>query len=1171
MVAKLDYISQITKNISQILEDSRLLNNLAQIRAKSIGATFNSTFNEDFVWKDASYLATYGAVLLENGSEKELQIGMVAIKRAAEIFEYLSKISEDFDKEYLCVLSALCYDISGFQANGYSMASSFNEYKLVPEENELFLKNSSERDISETNLVLEQTLLILQKRLPLAQKKLLERQPKSRFIKKLSFFLSSYYDCALRGRNLDLNKIGHDLYMLSFETNNHIINLFSLLLFVRGNQFLKRSIWLFANNTRPEQNHLLKRYAKIVANSFYNSFGVNKIQNRISRYELWNSQLQALQRGVVTNDESYVVQMPTSAGKTMIAEMAILNSWEKDLNLNAKILYIAPFRALVNQVENDLRATLGKLRISVSSLAGGYEYDIFDELLIEESNVLIVTPEKADMLLRTNINFFQNLKLLVVDEGHVVGEDSHRAYLFELLISKIRILQPNLKTLFISAVLEKTNAKQLARWLTTKDENLLTSPMDCEGEEWKPTRKIIGSFNWENNGGRITYKNVVVTPQKSKKPVNAFVHNIITQWKLTYKHPETKRKRSLKFPESFDNKSQSTALLGFQLSEKGPTLIFCSRPDWAIGVGKAFLKIFEFSDIKGDHLAKRFSFGRDSESYRISCEWYGEDHEISKCLYFGIGIHFGKLVKPLRQTIEKEYKAGILNILISTNTIGQGLNFPIKNLIFHSVEINPQIENYRAISVRDFWNVLGRAGRAGKETEGHIIFMTINNKDKILFSRYINESNLEPVESYFYSLLKKYYKNEILEEYFIKNIGLASETTILQLLCEEALGVSIAKIPEELSEKSLFKIQIDEDQNLHELKDKIQTIFKEKIDDITINIVDNEKRSLFAKTGLNIQLCNYLYQAIESSIEGIKKSLEDGDSSELTKLILNYLVDIDYSLIDHEEMNSLKNYQRENILEIFTMWTAGGTTSQLKTYWHSYIDQDTSGLNALIADGFEYLFPWISSSILDFMIKLSGLDKENINESIIAIPTYLKYGCNEKNACYLLAIGMRSRELAISIVRDFTFTNTKSVVKWLSSVSHSSLSSSGYDNFSIKEIFQLSDKFGSRLFNSFLNSQIRLEVFVSGIKFEESRKTLSNEIIKDFELRLERDYDNAFDYNAIFLKYNDQVLGYVPREEARFLASLLDIDEIEFSCVVTDVQESGEGWRNIQVLITSST
>lgn len=1168
MATKIEFISNIVNNLNEILNDSKLMNYLAQIRAKSIGATFNSTFNEEIVWKDASYLATYGAVLLNDGNESEQSLGMISLKRAAEIFEYLSKISENFDKEYLSILSALCYDISGFQANAFSMASSFRDYKLNTEVSELSLLSISNKDILETNFVLEQSLLILQKRIPLAHKVLKDRSVKTLFREKLFIFLDSFYRSALKGEQCDLTKLGQDVYHASFKTNNHILNLFSLLLHVRVNQFLGRSIWQFVDRADVEHDYLWRRYSKIVANSYYKNSRVNKVEDRISRYELWNSQLQALKRGVVNDTDSYVIQMPTSAGKTMIAEMAILNSWGKEFNPNAKILYIAPFRALVNQVESELSSSLGKLRISVSSLAGSYEYDIFDELLIEESNILVVTPEKADMLLRTNIEFYQNLKLLVVDEGHVVGEDSSRGHLFELLIAKIRMLQPELKTLFISAVLEKTNAEQLSRWLTSGNHNLLTSPLDCEGEEWKPTRKIIGRFNWENQGGRITYQNVLVSSPKSKNPLNAFVHNIITQWKLTYKHPETKRNRTLKFPEKLDNKSQSTALLGYQLSEKGPTLIFCSRPDWAIGVGKSFLKLFDFLDISGDTIPHRFSMGRDSESYRIACEWYGEDHEISKCLFLGIGLHFGKLVKSLRQTIEREYKSGILNILISTNTIGQGLNFPIKNLIFHSVEINPQQENYHAISVRDFWNVLGRAGRAGKETEGHVIFMTLNAKDQFLFSKYIDESNLEPVESYFYTQLKKLYNQRISEDFFVQNIGQASESTILQLLCEEAIDISIENLSTELASKSLYKVQVDENSDLAELSDKVELVFNSKATEIVNDVVEEEKRILFAKTGLNIQLCHYLYNLIQSNSDNIKQSFVGADVENIKQIILNMLVDIDYTLIGHEDMNFLKDYQREHVISIFNSWVNGVGIKDLKNYWESNIDEEIKKLNFLIAEGFEYLFPWISSSILEFMIKLSEVEKEDLDDLFLAIPTFIKYGTADKNSCYLLAVGMRSRELAVSIVSSYTFSNTKALASWLTSVTQNELRNDGFDNFSIREIFQLSEKYGAKSFDSFMTDEVNIKVFVSGIKFEESRKQLSKKINRDLYLTLERDYENQFDNNAIFIKYENEVLGYVPREEARFLAPFIDIDEEDFSCLVVNVQSTENDWNKIEVLIT---
>src|SRR5205085_2033072 len=89
--------------------------------------------------------------------------------------------------------------------------------------------------------------------------------------------------------------------------------------------------------------------------------------------EFWTSQLKALRSDILTSDDSFIVQMPTSAGKTFIAELSVLASLTD--SSEKRCLYIAPYRALVNELEDKLVDTLGALGYRVSNLAGGFEFD----------------------------------------------------------------------------------------------------------------------------------------------------------------------------------------------------------------------------------------------------------------------------------------------------------------------------------------------------------------------------------------------------------------------------------------------------------------------------------------------------------------------------------------------------------------------------------------------------------------------------------------------------------------------------------------------------------------------------------------------------------------------------------------------------------------------------
>src|SRR5690606_24235063 len=107
------------------------------------------------------------------------------------------------------------------------------------------------------------------------------------------------------------------------------------------------------------------------------------------------------------------------AGKTRVAELAILQTLMADPT--ARVFYLAPFRSLATEVEHALGATFGWLGYRVSHLYGGSRVSSVDTELAAESSITIATPEKARALFRANQELFTSVKLVIVDEGHLIG------------------------------------------------------------------------------------------------------------------------------------------------------------------------------------------------------------------------------------------------------------------------------------------------------------------------------------------------------------------------------------------------------------------------------------------------------------------------------------------------------------------------------------------------------------------------------------------------------------------------------------------------------------------------------------------------------------------------------------------------------------------------------
>src|SRR5690606_7468918 len=92
------------------------------------------------------------------------------------------------------------------------------------------------------------------------------------------------------------------------------------------------------------------------------------------------------------------------------------------------------------------------------------------------------------------------------------------------------------------------------------------------------------------------------------------------------------------------------------------------------------LKYFEASN-QIPHPVLKYQASPDIESYSLSLDWLGATHPLTQALQYGVGLHIGPLPDPVRQAIEDDYKVGNLRILVSTNTLGQGVNLPIKTAI----------------------------------------------------------------------------------------------------------------------------------------------------------------------------------------------------------------------------------------------------------------------------------------------------------------------------------------------------------------------------------------------------------------------------------------------------------------------------------------------------------
>ncbi|MCM2321678.1 MAG: DUF3516 domain-containing protein [Oligoflexia bacterium] len=95
-------------------------------------------------------------------------------------------------------------------------------------------------------------------------------------------------------------------------------------------------------------------------------------------------------------------------------------------------------------------------------------------------------------------------------------------------------------------------------------------------------------------------------------------------------------------------------------------------------------------------------------------------HDVQKLLKHGVGIHHAGLLPRYRVLVEKLAQKGLLKVICGTDTLGVGVNVPIRTVLFTKL-CKFDGEKTTILSVRDFQQIAGRAGRRGFDTRGAVV------------------------------------------------------------------------------------------------------------------------------------------------------------------------------------------------------------------------------------------------------------------------------------------------------------------------------------------------------------------------------------------------------------------------------------------------------------------
>ncbi len=404
-------------------------------------------------------------------------------------------------------------------------------------------------------------------------------------------------------------------------------------------------------------------------------------------------QIQAV--AAARSNHSVVVAAPTGAGKTLIAEYIIQDC----LQTNQGVIYTAPIKALSNQKFRDFSK---KYPERVGILTG-------DISIRPNAPILIMTTEIFRNAILVEPDAYVNRAWVVFDEIHYL-DDIERGTVWE---EAIILLPPQIKFLALSATIP--NLEELSGWL----QKVHSYPVKAIAETKRPVP--LHFFFQCDNRFFSSLKEL-----KQSRLLHADIEKPSAQEHYWHTRPNTIR----------------TLIRELQQIQGLPCIYFSfSRrrcEDLAQEAGFSdFLTPAEKNEITTafDELLEKFSV---SPSSHINF--------LTPLIKKGIAYHHAGLLPALKEIIEQLFTTGLIKLIFTTETFALGINMPARTVAFDSLsKFYGRYHGY--LKTRDFYQMAGRSGRRGIDTEG-FVFSRINPShidapalEKIIYGDY------EPIRS----------------------------------------------------------------------------------------------------------------------------------------------------------------------------------------------------------------------------------------------------------------------------------------------------------------------------------------------------------------------------------------------------------------------------------------
>jgi superfamily II DNA/RNA helicase len=747
------------------------------------------------------------------------------------------------------------------------------------------------------------------------------------------------------------------------------------------------------------------------------------------------------QRDLLTGERSpfdpdirrMVLSVPTSGGKTLLAQLLAVEQLERT---NCGVCYVAPTRSLCREVRQAMSSRVRILQKETGTDKPDFPsglYDTFDLLDYLDPgpppDVEVMTPERLANLLRHDAHgVLRRFGMFIFDEAQHLKE-SGRGFILESTIAMLDYLTRDTEHRLVLISAAMGNAGAIASWISPSGQ----APLLHESA-WRGPRRLHAVFTTQAKFEQTT---VEQNPRARKWP---FVHTTEltglirlrladgnttrltttedTGWRLVRKATSPGR-----YPDKSQRDGASTPLYKIAadmtglLGHAGSVLIVANTRAQAQQLAESLAEDGQ----EQPALAATVDFVRGQ---------LGADHPLVETLHGGVGFHHAGLPTEVQEALEQAIRDDILPYLTCTSTLTDGVNLPVRTVVVYDTTYEGQPEDVRLRGAR-LVNAIGRAGRAGKESEGWIVLTRAAAPRDSDFTDLDPDADTLAVTS---SLTTEDALEELAtleqqlradEDAIFRDEGQATTSFIsfvwLMLTVEEERGTEPGAVEvDDIVDSTLAALQSPTARvGLRRVGRVVQSRYQ---------AADPAARRRWPRTGTSVgsaRTIDHLAGRIVATIVSRAQRGKDDDLSDPRFLlqfprILKTLLELSEAPtwrfrttvrgddIDTDPAAVLRDWLRGvELAQLAETHLAAATTASWRI--EQMVDAVTSH--------FEHYLSWTVGAVVE-LVNLQLADHGISTPVCPELGGYIRYGVDDPNALILMTSGIRSRRLAHTIARD---------------------------------------------------------------------------------------------------------------------------------------------------------